>query len=114
MAKSLIVNTLGGKRKFVYVPCNDVKAATFASTFLDGEYGVYAKESGFGTDSGITAANSVKVFGRDTTNFTSMTLAFTAKSTKTDEEIITSLKGKTFNGVKFDEVSVQMFPMAFS
>ena len=114
MAKSLIVNTLGGKRKFVYVPCSDVKATAFAAAFLDGEYTVYAKESGFGTDNSITAANSVKVFGRDTTNFTSMTLSFTAKATKTDEEIITALQGKTFNGVKFDEVSVQMFPMAFS
>ena len=112
--KSLIVNTLGGKRKFVYLPTTDAKAQTFASTFLDGEFAVYAKESGFGTDSGVTAANTVKVFGRDTTNFTSVTLSFTAKANKSDEEIITALKGKTFNGVKFDDVYVQMFPVAFS
>ena len=45
--KSLIVNTLGGKRKFVYLPTTDAKAQTFATTFLDGEFDIYAKESGF-------------------------------------------------------------------
>ncbi len=114
MAKSLVINTLGGKRKFVFLPCNDTTAAAFASSFLDGEHAVYAKESESGTDTGILSATKVSVFGRDTTTFKSTTLSFTAKSSKSDEDIITALTGKTYNGVKFDTVAVSMYPVNFS
>ena len=115
MAKSLVVNTLGGKRKFIYLPCNDTVAADFATQMLDGEHEVYAKESAMGTDSGITAARSVTVSGKDTTTFKKATLSFTAKANKSTDDIELALKGKTYNGVKFDEVTViKSVPLSFS
>lgn len=114
MAKSLIINTLGGVGKWVFLPCNDTTAATFATNFLDGEYSVMTRMSESGTDTGITAANKIKAYGRDTTTFKSTTISFTAKSTISDEDIIAALTGKTFNGVNFDEVRVSVIPVTFS
>ncbi len=111
MAKSLVINNLGGKNKFIFLPCSDTVAADFAMNNLDGEYKVCAKETEFGTDSGITEANKVAVFGRNTLTGEKQTLYFTAKANKSSVDIETALQGKTFNGVKFDEVSVKITPL---
>ena len=114
MAKSLVINNLGGKNKFMFWPCTDAVAAGFATDFLDGEYKVCAMETSFGTDNSITAANKVAVFGRNTTTGEKQTLYFTAKATKSGADIETALQGKVFNGVKFDEVSVKITPLTLA
>ncbi|MDD3466630.1 MAG: hypothetical protein PHE67_05715 [Campylobacterales bacterium] len=114
MAKSLVVNKLGGKRKFIFLPCSDSVATTFASSMLDGEYDVFAKESETGTDNSITAARKVTAFGHDNTSHKSDTITFIMPDSKSDEDVITALTGKTFNGVKYDTVSVKIVPLSYS
>lgn len=114
MAKTLVINRFVGKSIWNFLPCSDTVAADFAAKHFDGEYDVLASESVFGTDSGITAANKVAVFGRNTTTGEKGTLYFTAKASKSDTEIETALQGLTFNGVKFDEVSIKITPLSLA
>jgi hypothetical protein len=106
MAKSLVINTLGGRKKFIYLPCSDTAASDFASNMLEGTYTVFKKETDVGYDSGITSARSVTVVGTDQNSGQKTALSFIVKQNKSSDDIENALKGKTYNGVKFDEVVV--------
>ena len=105
MAKTLLINHLGAVSKWVFLPCDDTVALTFAGTFLDGKYEAYAKTGEAGSDKGITTYNDVTVMIKDTAG-RSTYISFPAKATKSDTEILTALAGKTFNTVKADQIAI--------
>ena len=105
MAKSLIINQLGSKKFTIFVPAGDTVASDFAQQFLDGESRIYqfVGEEGNETE---TVVKDVFVRIKDNTKDEVEFLRFYAKSTVDDKQILQTLKGKTFNGVKADVVTI--------
>lgn len=104
MAKSLIRNTLGGRTFGFAVPAEGASAVTFATNHLEGTFEVFevANTSGNDTEAEVwdVTVTGKNLAGRKTS------FRFYAKSSKTEDEIRTALKEKTFNNVKFDEVFI--------
>lgn len=106
MAESLIVNHINGKNNFIVVPASSTEAETFASTFLDGGYGVYELFGDSGSDTVAVAPDDINIMFKNTS--TGMKSYLTAKvaATVTDEQIFAVLMGLTLNGVLIDEAYV--------
>jgi hypothetical protein len=104
MAESLVKNKLGNVVKSFRLPCDDTVASTFADSFLDGEYAIYSKVGVAGSDT-ATSYNDVSVMVKSSTGLKTY-LNLAVKSTKSEDEIFSALKGKTFNGVLADEVAI--------
>jgi hypothetical protein len=105
MAKSMIINTLGGKNLTSYVPCDATVAQTFAEDCLEGKYSIYEEKSVVGTDTASTA-RYVTVQIKDETLLSSRFMNFIIKTSKNEGDVITALAGKTFDGIKADKVVV--------
>jgi hypothetical protein len=104
MAKSLIRNTLGNRTFGFALPADGATAKTFCDNNLDGTYEVFEVEASSGNeteaefyDVTVTGKNAA---GRKTT------FRFYASSTKNEDEIMTALQDKTFNGVKFEQIYI--------
>jgi hypothetical protein len=111
MGKSLIVNKLGTKNKWVFVPATDVAAKAFADAILDGEYKIYSLETSTGTDTATTAQKAT-VFGFNPVTGERDTISFVVPASTKETTIQTALLGKTFNTVKYDSVSVKLYPIS--
>jgi hypothetical protein len=104
-AVSMIRQRLGNKTFTSYVPATDENAKALADAVLPGEYEILTKvgESGSETVSDgyrhwvvmIKNENDVKTY-----------LSFVSPLNKDSNDVISALKGKTFNGVKADEVVI--------
>lgn len=105
MAKSMIINTLGGKNLTSYVPCDAVSAQAFADAVMDGETKVYTQLSVSGTDT-ATSGRYVNVMVADNTTLAKRYMTFIIKSSKNEGDVITALSGKTFDGIKADKVVI--------
>ena len=105
MAQSLIRNQVGDKVHNLYVPAGDVEAKDFADGVLEGTYAVLALSSTAGSDA-VTEAEDVTVFYEEEATGKRSYLRFLAKSTKSEEDIISALVGKTYNGIKADKVVI--------
>jgi len=105
MAKSLIRNKVGAKKFNIYVPADDEKAKDFADAVLDGTYDVLASSSVAGSDN-VTEAEDVTIFYEEEATGKRAYLRFVSKSSKSEEDIITALQGKTYNGIKADKIVI--------
>jgi len=105
MAKTLIRNKVGERSFNIYVPAGDVEAKDFADGVLDGTYDVLELTSTTGSDN-VTEAEDVTVFYEEDATQKRGYLRFIAKSSKSEEDIIAALVGKTFNGIKADKVVI--------
>lgn len=104
MAKSLIRNTIAGKTYGFIVPADDVNAKAFADVALEGEYAVYANTATTGNENEANVLEYT-ITGRNASG-KKETFSFYAPSTKTEADILTALKDKTFNGVKFEQIFI--------
>lgn len=102
--ETLVKNKLGTKTVSFRLPADDATAKTFCETFLDGEYAGFLKTGVEGTDS-ATAYNDVTVMIKNTAGLKTY-INMAVKSTKSEDDIYTALKDKTFNGVKADELAI--------
>jgi len=105
MAKSFIRNTVGEKKLGFYVPANSTDADSFAQAVLEGTYSVLELASSAGSDQ-VTEAEDVTVFYEEDATKKRAYLRFIAKSAKSEEDIISALVGKTYNGIKADKVVI--------
>lgn len=105
MAKSLIINKLGEKRLFSYVPAGHASALAFADAVLDGSYDIFEETSKIGSDA-VSTARDVTVMLQNETTFAKTYLRFVIPSSKDEQDVITALLTKTFNGVKADKVVI--------
>ena len=105
MAKSLIVNKLGGRKFSIYVPADDTTASTFAETFLDGVSDICQLQSEAGNETEAQVKDVLVKF-KDNTNDLTAFLGFYVKSTKSDVDVINTLVGKSIDGVKGEVVTV--------
>ena len=105
MAKSLIRNTLGPRTFGFAVPAGGTEAKAFADAALDGTYEILEVESSTGNET-EAGYNDVTVTGKNSADNRKATFRFYAKSTMSEDDIRTALKGKTYNNVTFDEVYV--------
>ena len=102
--ETLVKNKLGNKTVSFRLPCGTTDAETFCTNFIDGEYIGLEKMSVSGSDV-ATPYNQVNVMIKSDAGLkTYMNLA--VKSTKTEDEIYTALKGKTFNGVVAQNLAI--------
>ncbi|MEY4504169.1 MAG: hypothetical protein RL154_462 [Pseudomonadota bacterium] len=105
--KTLVKNDVGGKLLTVALPCTASAAETFCSTFLVGTYDLFELKASGGTAAPVTAYKKVLVRIANTTTKESCYLGFCIPATKNETDIKTALLGKTFNGVKADELIVK-------
>jgi len=105
MAKTLIRNQVGEKVHNIYLPAGSTEADTFAQAVLEGTYAVFEQTSVAGSDQ-VTEAEDVTVFYEEEATGKRAYLRFLAKSTKSEEDIISALVGKTYNGIKADKVVI--------
>ena len=105
MAISMIRQKLGNKTFTNYVPAGADDAKSFADSFLPGEYEILEKVGESGSDT-ATEARFYSVMLRNEESHEKTYLSFYAKSNKADSDVISALKGKTFNGVKADTVII--------
>jgi len=105
MAKSLIRNQVGDKVHNIYVPADSGAADTFAQNVLEGTYSVLELKETTGSDQ-VTEAEDVTIFYEEEATGKRNYLRFLAKSTKSEEDIINALVGKTYNGIKADKVVI--------
>jgi len=105
MAISMIRQKLGNKIFVNYVPADDENAKAFADALLPGEYEILKKVGESGSDT-ATDARFYSVMLRNEESHEKTYLSFYAKSNKTTNDVISALKGKTFNGVKADTVII--------
>lgn len=106
MGKSLIINRIGGKNKFITVPCDMAVAATFADTFLEGEYQVFGEPGLFGTDTVTVAPDVVNVMFKNKTTGDKSYMTLHVKATLGDDSLFASIMGMTLNGVHIDEAYI--------
>jgi hypothetical protein len=113
MAESYIRNKLGNQTRNFRLPCDDTVAVTFMDTFCDGEYAVYSKTATTGSDV-ATTYNSVSVQVKDTTGLKAY-FNMACKSTVSEDEIFTALKGGTWNGVLAEDIIItRMSPVTLA
>lgn len=104
MARTLIKNKLGNKVHSFSLPCDDIVAAAFCASMLDGEYVGYVETTKVGTDI-ATPYNNVSLMIKSTAGLKSY-LNLAVKAGKSEADIYSALTGKTFNGVKADNISI--------
>jgi len=102
---SMIRQKLGNKVFTTYVPATDENAKNFAETLLPGEYEVLTKIGENGSDNVTDGYRFWSVMIKNTNDLKTY-LTFAAPLNKSSNDIISALKGKTFNNVKADEVVI--------
>lgn len=113
--KVLVKNALGDKIQSNYLPMTAVNAATFCADMFEGTYKIFESLSESGSDAAVVLANDIQVQVRNSTTGKKAYLRFIAKSTKTGDDIQTTLTGLTVNGILIDEVVIIAFrPMSFA
>ena len=105
MAKSLIRNQLGEKVYSIYLPCGNGEAQSFADGVLEGTYAVLELSETSGSDQ-VVEAEDVTVFYEEEETGKRGYLRLIVKSSKSEEDIINALVGKTYNGIKADKVVI--------
>lgn len=106
MAKSLIINQINGKNTFITVPCANVEASSFATTFLDGAHAVYELAMTTAANDVITAADDVNIMFKNKASGKKSYMTIKVAPSRTDESIFAVLMGLTLNGVLIDEAYV--------
>jgi len=104
-AVSMIRQKLGSKVFTTYVPATDENAKNFAEALLPGEYEVLARVGENGSDNVTDGYVVWSVMVKDVNDLKTY-LTFATSLNKSGDDIISALKGKTFNNVKADEVVI--------
>lgn len=113
MAKTYVKNKLGNITKGFNLPCDDTVAVTFMDTFCVGEYAVYSETSTSGSDT-ATSYNLVNVMVKDSAGVKTY-FSMACKSTISEDEIFTALKGGTWNGVLAEDIYItKMSPISLA
>ena len=103
---SMIRQKLGNKTFTSYVPATDENAKAFAEALLPGEYEILTKVGESGSDNVTDGYKVFTVMIESDETHDKTYLTFVSKLSKTSDDVISGLKGKTFNGVKADKVVV--------
>ena len=102
---SMIRQKLGNKTFTSYVPATAENAKGLADAVLPGEYEILEKVGEAGSDAVTGGYRFWTVMVKNDADLKTY-LSFVAPLSKSSNDIITALKGKTFNGVKADNVVV--------
>ena len=105
MGVSMIRQKLGNKTFTSYVPATYENAKALADAVLPGEYEILTKVGESGSDIVSGGYRFWTVMIKNDADLKTY-LTFVAPLGKSSNDIITALKGKTFNGVKADNVIV--------
>ena len=106
MSECRIYNTLNGKRHGFRLPADDTNAKTWCDAFLEGEYEICKGLAPYGKNEVYGTYNRTDLMLRNATNGDKTFITLLTKPNVDGNQIKTALKGKTFNGVKVDEVII--------
>jgi len=106
MAVSMIRQKLGDKTFTSYVPADYADAKALADAVLPGEYEILTKIGESGNDTVSGGYRYWVVMVKDTDTDVKTYLTFYAPLSKSSDDIINTLKGKTFNNVKAKEIVI--------
>lgn len=104
--KSMIRNKVGNKTFTLYVPASHTNAQAFADAVLDGESIVFSQGSVTGTGVGVVSYRDVSLMIQNNTTGQKAYLGFAIKSNKNEDDVISALLNKTFNGVKAEKIVI--------
>ena len=105
MAKSVVVNKLGNRRFTMYIPSTAQNANDFLN-LLDGEWDIYELQSSEGNETVSGEYKHCTVMIQDETTHKKQYMSFYMKATKNEDDVVSALQGRTFNGIKADVVYV--------
>ena len=96
--KVLIKNTINERTYTFALPCGGAEAKTFCENALEGTYVVLFR--------GSEAGNSNEPITGKSQAGHKATFSFYSKPSIDEAQVKTALAGKTFNGVKFDDIYI--------
>lgn len=102
--KVLIKNTINGRTYTFALPCSGAEAKTFCDNALEGTYVVLFRGSEAG-NSNEPSVIEYTITGKSQAGHKA-TFSFYSKPSIDEAQIKTALAGKTFNGVKFDDIYI--------
>lgn len=102
--KVLIKNTINGRTYTFALPCSGAEAKTFCDNALEGTYVVLFRGSEAG-NSNEPSVIEYTITGKSQAGHKA-TFSFYSKPSIDEAQVKTALAGKTFNGVKFDDIYI--------
>jgi len=105
--KAIIRNLFDNKVNTFSVPAGAAAAQAFADGALDSVYEIYHTPVAVGSDV-VASYNSATIIGENLAG-AKVYIDVNVKSTVSSEDIIGAVATKTFDGVKFDKVSIINF-----
>lgn len=107
--KSVIVNTIRGKRHHSTLPCSGINALAFADAFVSGETSVYENGVGRISNSDSDTCIEAVVNCENTLDGLKTSFKILLKNDVDENQLISALLGKNINGVLVDFVSISSF-----
>ena len=102
--KVLIKNTINGRTYTFALPCRGSEAQTFCDNALEGTYVILSRGSEAG-NSNEPSVIEYTITGKSQAGHKA-TFSFYSKPSIDEAQVKTALAGKTFNGVKFDDIYI--------
>ena len=102
--KVLIKNTINWRTYTFALPCSGAEAKTFCDNALEGTYVVLFRGSEAG-NSNEPSVIEYTITGKSQAGHKA-TFSFYSKPSIDEAQVKTALAGKTFNGVKFDDIYI--------
>lgn len=102
--KVLIKNTINERTYTFALPCGGAEAKTFCENALEGTYVVLFRGSEAG-NSNEPSVIEYTITGKSQAGHKA-TFSFYSKPSIDEAQVKTALAGKTFNGVKFDDIYI--------
>ena len=102
--KVLIKNTINGRTYSFSLPCSGAESQTFCDNALEGTYHILSRDFEQG-NSNEPSVIKYTITGKNQAGHKA-TFSFYSKPSIDEAQIKTALTGKTFNGVKFDEIFI--------
>ena len=102
--KVLIKNTINGRTYSFSLPCSGAESQTFCDNALEGTYHIFYRDAEQG-NSNEPSVIEYTITGKSQAGHKA-TFSFYSKPSIDEAQVKTALAGKTFNGVKFDDIYI--------
>ena len=102
--KVLIKNTINGRTYSFSLPCSGAESQTFCANALEGTYHILSRDAEQG-NSNEPSVIEYTITGKNQAGYKA-TFSFYSKPSIDEAQIKAALTGKTFNGVKCDEIFI--------
>lgn len=105
MAKSMVTQKLGNKIYTNYIPADATASQTFADAVMDGETVTYSATAPVGSDA-VDESFAITIMIQQDSDNAKTYLNLVIPVSKDEGDVSDALRGKTYNGVKADNLVV--------